>query len=446
MTKSVESAEIRNPLGTRDLNSYNVRIRKNIINSITNTFELFGAEPIETPIIERLNIVKNIYGEEFNKLVYQLNDQGDDLFLRYDLTLPCSRFIATNGIILGKYYQIGKVYRRDHPQFNKGRYREFYQADIDIIGEDYGQMLQEIEILTLLDTLLSDLIKDNYVIKVNHRQILYNMILLSNFHILQLNIVCSSIDKMDKLSIDDIIKELVEDKELPRENVNTLMNMIIDHNKCNSNIEKINMLKNNNIIDETLFQSMITLFDNINQNNIVLDMSLARGLDYYTGIIYEATYKNKNIMPSSIAAGGRYNKLIGNMSNKGDVPAIGLSLGIERLIVIIEKLKYFKDNKQNPFIYIGSIGKNMAIHRLKLCLLLRKSGIYAETNYKKNPKMRSQLNSVFNGGIPIMLILGEKEIKDGVVGVKIIDTEVQYDIKWDNIVDHVLDLKKDYFK
>lgn len=437
------TAEIRRPQGTRDFNGFDTRIRKDTINKITNIFENYGGEQIDTPVIERLQIVKNIYGGEFDKLVYELDDQGDKLFLRYDLTIPGVRFVANNGLKLFKRYQVGKVYRRDHPQISKGRYREFYQADFDIIGEDYGQMAQEIEMISLLNNVLQKTIGNHFIIKINHRQILFNMVLANGFKKEDCHTICSTIDKMDKLTKVELIKELVNDKGFPEENCNNLLQMLSNCNNSKIIIEKLNHLKQNNIIDTKLYDSLTILFNSIGNLNIEFDISLARGLDYYTGIVYEACCTNEYLISSSIAAGGRYDTLIGKMSNKGEIPAIGLSIGIERLIIIIEKLELYKDTVPTPTVFVASVGPDLTIPRIQLCLQLRNAGIYTETIYLANPKMRTQFKHVFENKIPYMLVIGENEIKNNTIRVKIIETKEQYDIDSNNIVDHIKKLCSD---
>ena len=435
------TVDIRNPQGTRDFNPHDTRIRKYIIDKITTIFKRYGGEQIDTPVIERLEIVKNIYGEEFDKLVYELDDQGDKLFLRYDLTVPCVRFIANNGLKLFKRYQVGKVYRRDHPQIAKGRYREFYQADFDIIGEDYGQMVQEIEMISLLDNIMKELINDSYTIKINHRQILFNMIIANGFEEKDINTVCSSIDKMDKLTKEEIMNELVNDKGFTEDSVSSLLQMISDCNNTKNHtiVDKLNNLKQNKIIDSILYDSLYILFTNIDNSRIIFDISLARGLDYYTGIVYEVCC-NKRLIASSIAAGGRYDSLIEKMSNKGKIPAIGLSIGIERLVIVIKKLKMYQDKPDVPSVFVASVGDDLTVHRIKLCLRLRNAGIHTETVYLKKPKMRSQFKHVFNNNIPYMLVIGEDEIKNNKVRVKIISENKQYDVSNNDIVEHIQNL------
>lgn len=169
---------IKSPKGTRVLNPENVYLREQLFSQIRKLFELYGCLPIDTPVIETFETVKNLYGEEFNKSVYTLDDDGGEkLILRYDLTLPCARYIINHGLVNFKRYQIGKVYRKDEPQISKGRLREFYQCDADFIGDDYGSMIQDTEILCLLKDILSDLIGNkNFIIRLNSKKILYDVL------------------------------------------------------------------------------------------------------------------------------------------------------------------------------------------------------------------------------------------------------------------------------
>lgn len=423
---------LQNPKGTRDFGPNDVLIREMIIGKIKKHFERYGGVPIDTPVMEYMKTVENMYGEEFNKLVYTLDDYGGEkLLLRYDLTVPCARYVANNGLILFKRYQIGKVYRRDNPQIYRGRYREFYQCDFDIIGTDYNQMLQELEIINLLDDVINDLIGSNtYTIKINNKNLLQQILTKCGVNLCDINIVCNVLDKLDKLSKDELVVELTG-KNIEQLVIQNIMNFINDI--VHSDKTELENLYKNEFIDEQMFISMSNFFKQFNSPTIKFDPLLARGMDYYTGLIYEVVYYDKNVMPSSIAAGGRYDGVLEKFSSKGHIPAIGVSIGVERIVTILEHNSFIV-NPPTPTIYVASVGNLSSMERIKLCIELRKQNLIVESSYLQNPKMRSQLDYVFYHNIPYMIVIGENEIKNNSVQIKDIKNKKQYTIQRNDIV------------
>lgn len=433
---------IKPPKGTRDMCSQDIAIRDDIISKIKHKFELYGGVPTDTPVIECMDVVKSLYGEEFNKLVYSLDADGEKLILRYDLTVPFARYVVNNGLINFKRYQIGKVYRRDDPQISKGRYREFLQADFDIIGTDYQTYVQDTEMLSLLNSILSNILGEStFKIKINNKKLLFDILVAINADRNDFNTICSSIDKLDKCDWDTIKSELINIKEIESKVIDGLTEYV-NIVKCEmSRIELLDILLNKKFITNETYEEMKTIFTNIDllglNNVIIFDPLLSRGLDYYTGIIYEAIYMNQEIMPSSIAAGGRYDNMLSELGNRGIIPAIGLSIGIERIATILEI-----NNKKIitiPQIFIATVGNNMAIQKLLLANELRQKDICIDYFYNKNPKMRQQLDYVFKTKIPYMIVIGDNEIKTGVVKFKNINENKEITINRENIVTHLQD-------
>lgn len=453
--RKINNVMIKNPCGTCDTPPNKMCMYKYIFDKLEKIFKKYDATQIDTPVIECLDIVKGIYGDEFNKLVYYVKSEDDnnvkeELILRYDLTVPLSRYIAANGLDNFRRYQIGKVYRKDKPQIYKGRFREFWQCDFDIIGEHNNLMLHETEIMSILVESLSSLIdKNKFKIIINDRTVLYYVLKTFDISHDLFNKVCAVLDKLDKLDksnmnnvITFIKKEL--DEILSTNSIDKLcefITILINMNNI-SPLEKLSELKKNKFIDSIIFDKLTAFFQYLIANEIyeyiTFDPLLARGLDYYTGLIYEAVYLDKNIMPSSIAGGGRYDGIIGKFKNK-HIPAIGLSIGIDRIITILEKNKRLDDNQlRNKYdIYIASVGKKMAGHRLKAALDLRKAGFNVKTNYKNNPKMRFQLDEVFNNMIPFMVVIGQNEIDNNIVQFKDINKNVQIELKRDDLSSHL---------
>lgn len=435
----MSSKLIANATGTRDLCGQDLLTRQKIISTIRSIFQNMDAVELDTPVIELRSVVDKLYGEDFNKLVYELVDHGEPNYvveetsdivaneiLRYDLTVPFARFCATNGVKSMRKYQIGKVYRRDKSNMQGGRYREFYQCDFDIVGDDMGSGIHDVEILDLLVRLMDTLLgKNNYKIKINHRQLLVNVLLFLQIESSLINSICSTIDKLDKHSWTEIISEL--DSKGVDQKTSLQLQTIFD--ACNSNDinEIFTQLEALAIDDGTTINSLRKLFSMLGslgiEHNFEFDLSLARGMDYYTGIIYEVVYLNKSIMPSTIAAGGRYDNMIGKLKNvepSVNIPTIGFSIGLERIARIIEQTNKDFCKELAPQIFVASIGSSDKVitERIKLCSELRSAGLNVIMSNKQNPKMGAQFDVVFNRNIKFMVIIGETEIDSGKIKVK----------------------------
>ncbi|KAK0576747.1 hypothetical protein LWI29_022688 [Acer saccharum] len=281
------------------------------------------------------------YGED-SKLIYDLADQGGELCsLRYDLTVPFARYVAMNGLTALKRHQIAKVYRRDNP--SKGRFREFYQCDFDIAGQ-YERMGPDFEIIKILTELLDELDIGDYEIKLNHRMLLDGMLEICGVPPEKFRTICSSIDKLDKQSFDQIKKEMVEEKGLTVETADKIGDFVKERGSPLVLLSKLKLegslfLENNS--SKLALDDLAIMFEALEKSKcidkVVFDLSLARGLDYYTGVIFEAVFKGATQV-GSIAAGGRYDNLIGMFGTK-QVPSVGVSLGIERVFTIMEQLQ-----------------------------------------------------------------------------------------------------------
>lgn len=422
------------PSGTRDFDPKDVLIREDLIERTKKHFMLYGGQPIETPVLESMRTVYGLYGEEFDKQVYHVNVNEEEeeeyvqLLLRYDLTVSWARYAASRGLQNFRRYQIGRVYRRDKPQVSRGRYREFYQADFDILGTDYGQMIHEAEILNLLSDILADLLgKDSYLIKINDRQVMESIFSKLGVPDEMFHGVCSTIDKLDKMSRDEIKDELLR-RGLNSETVTNILIFVDQVSQITTPEEVIAYLKTNDYAPGELISQMELLCGLLQPliGNFKFDLTLARGLDYYTGVVYEAVYRDQAVLSSSVAAGGRYDEMIGKLGNL-NVNAIGLSIGLERIVNILEK-KEANPIEIRPHVFVASVGKNMTPHRYRLCQELRHSGLIPEMVYTKNPKMRAQLDQVFER-IPYMIVIGGNEISAGTLKIKDVEqhTEIEMD-------------------
>lgn len=406
------------PLGTIDLSDNDINIRQNIYNKLKILFKKCGASELDTPVFELYDAVDKLYGDEFTKSVFTIKDGKQELFLRYDLTVPLARHVGMNGLTKFKRFQYGKVYRKDDPQIQKCRFREFHQMDYDIIGDDQQSGINDIEIIGTLINALS--LFDQFIIKINYKNIVIKMLQKCNIPESDYQKVFSAIDKLDKKSWNDVKIELFE-KQIDETSIQTLENYY--ELFCNSD-DIYNVLNNNDFLDDIVqkqLKNLMMFISNIKYNHIIIiDPFLIRGMDYYTGILFEVTYVDKNIMPSTIAAGGRYDNMIDNFSSKQHISAVGMSIGIDRLVKIIEK-KFVFDKNITPDIYIATVGNDYIVEKMSLLYKLREFGYYVITSELPNQKMRAHFKVIFedySSIIPIMIIIGENEVKNNTLTIK----------------------------
>ncbi|KAL5571772.1 hypothetical protein UlMin_021369 [Ulmus minor] len=408
------------PKGTRDFAKEQMAIRKKAFSIIEDVFEKHGATALDTPVFELRETLMGKYGED-SKLIYDLADQGGELLsLRYDLTVPFARYVAMNGITSFKRYQIAKVYRRDNP--SKGRFREFYQCDFDIAGT-YENMGPDFEVIKILTELLDKLNLGDYEIKLNHRKLLDGMLEICGVPPEKFRTICSSIDKLDKQPFEQIKKEMVEEKGLSVETADKIGGFVKERGAPLELIYKLKQegskfLENGSSIDA--LSDLGILFSALDKakciSRVVFDLSLARGLDYYTGVIYEAVFKG-GTQVGSIAAGGRYDNLIGMFGTK-QVPAVGVSLGIERVFTILEQLQ--KEQNQTTRatkteVLVSILGDDLD-QAAELAGELWDADV--KTEFLVNKRLNKHFDRAKESKIPWMVIVGEREIKEGTVRLK----------------------------
>jgi len=426
--------------GARDFYPDQMAIREVAFNKITAVFKRHGAVSIDTPVFELRETLTGKYGED-SKLIYDLADQGGELLsLRYDLTVPFARYVALNSIAAIKRYHIAKVYRRDQPQMNRGRFREFFQCDFDIAGA-YSTMVPDAEVLKVLVEILDDLSLGEYEVKLNHRKLLDAMLDIAGVPPQKFRPICSAIDKLDKEPWEVVRAEMIEEKGLPADVADRIGEFVILRGKPMDLLNKLTDEAEGHakhplaIHPESAaaLAELKILFEFLEGMDalgpIVFDLSLARGLDYYTGVIYEAVLLGGNV--GSIAAGGRYDKLVGMFSGK-EVPAVGVSIGIERVFAIMEAQMRAEAAAANGTIretetqvLVASIGNGLQKKRMELASKLWAAGVKAEFGFKPNPKMADQLGFALKAGIPYMVLFGEDEISRGVVKLKDLDAGIE---------------------
>ncbi|KAM7141103.1 histidine--tRNA ligase, mitochondrial isoform 1-T1 [Molossus nigricans] len=440
---------IKTPKGTRDLSPQQMVVREKILDVIVSCFKRHGAKGLDTPAFELKEMLTEKYGED-SGLIYDLKDQGGELLsLRYDLTVPFARYMAMNKLKKMKRYHVGKVWRRESPTIVQGRYREFCQCDFDIAGE-FDPMIPDAECLKIICEILSGLQLGDFLIKVNDRRILDGMFAICGVPESKFHTVCSSIDKLDKISWKDVRHEMVAKKGVAPE----VADRIGDYVQCHGGLSLLEQMFQDprltqskqaleGLGDLKLLFEYLTLFGIAEK--ISFDLSLARGLDYYTGVIYEAVLvqtpaqaEDDLLNVGSVAAGGRYDGLVGMFNPKGHkVPCVGLSIGVERIFSILEqRMKTFgeKIRTTETQVFVATPQKNFLRERLKLIAELWDAGIKAELLYKNNPKLLTQLHYCENMGIPLVVIIGEQELKEGVIKLRSVASREEVAIKRENLV------------
>lgn len=440
---------IEPPKGTRDFSPVEMTLRKEIIDRIEKVFQSFGASTIQTPVFERKDLLLGKYGDQ-QKLVYDLADQGGtELSLRYDLTVPLARYVATHSKTNFKRYCIDRVYRRDNPSISQGRFREFYQCDYDILGK-YDSMVPDAEVIACVSTILNTF-DFKYTIKINDKRLL-DYILLKKCHVPidKLSTTCSSIDKLDKESWIDISSEL-KSKGLTEESIELIGQYVLIKGNPNDTLK----LLCQQIPDEEIkpvFDELKLLFSYLTNYNILnvitLDMSLARGLSYYTGIIFEAVViENGNQPGGSIAGGGRYDNLINMFAKNRSIPAVGASIGIERIFAYMNKKDLTKSKKiRLADVYIAmvlpktndqlirkSIIEKQRKAMMQVSSILRNHEFRVEMSYVSNQDFKAIFSETSKNNIPYVVIVAENELDSGNIIVKNVETREQQIVKLEEV-------------
>ncbi|XP_077165709.1 histidine--tRNA ligase, cytoplasmic-like [Paroedura picta] len=440
---------LKTPKGTKDFNPTQMAIREKIFSTIISCFKRHGAVAIDTPVFELKAILMENHWEE-SKLVYDLKDQGgEELSLRYDLTVPFARYLAMNKISKFKRYHIAKVYRRDQPSMTQGRYREFYQCDFDIAGQ-YDPMIPDSECLKVIHEILSALECGEFLIKVNDRRILSGIFKTCGVPDTKFETACSTLDKLGKVSWEEVRREMIQEKGLLPEAVEGIGQYIqlsggwhLIHQLCQDPKLSKSQLAMEGLEDMKLLYEYLSIFGIIDQ--VSLDLSLARGLDYYSGLIYEAFLLDqpsgghkKPLHVNSVAGGGRYDGLAASFGHK--VPCVGVSIGVERLFSIIDqKLEMSKEKiyAKETQVLVAAAQKNFLAGRMKLISELWDSGIKAEMFYMKSPKLLNQLQYCEETGIPLVAIIGQREVNDGVVKLRDVATRKEIDVPKENLIEEI---------
>ena len=411
----------------------------NIKKVIEETYLSYGFYPLDTPVIESSDVLLAKAGGETEKQIYRFTKGDNDLSLRFDLTVPLAKYVAKRYNELTfpfKRYQIGKVYRGERPQ--KGRFREFYQCDIDVIGDESLSIMFDAEMPSIIYDIFKKLNIGDFVIRLNNRKVLGGF-----FEYLELTGIITDIlriiDKLEKIGIDKVIKEL-EELSISKDKIDKIISFI---SIKGSNDNKIKLLKNMNIANETFINGLNELetvvntmkLMGINEDNFEIDLTIARGLDYYTGTVYETILKDyPNI--GSVCSGGRYDDLAGFYTDK-KLPGVGISIGLTRLfdqlldnnIINIEEAS-ITDILIVPFCedyeYIFKIYNTLKNNNIKVAIC------YMDKGFKQKMKYANKIN------VKYTILIGEDEIKENVVTLKNMVTGEQEKISIEELLEKKL--------
>ena len=399
--------------GTRDFLPEDMAKRNFALKIIRETFERFGYDMIDTPAIEYAETLLGKYGEEGSKLVYQFKDNGKrDIALRYDQTVPFARLIAANWQKLPmpfKRYQVSKVWRADKPA--RGRYREFTQCDIDFIGTD--SPLADAEIAIVIFQTIKDLGFEKFTLTVNDRRIINQIFRNFNVPETEYGFVLRTLDKLEKIGEDAIRKEL--ETRLDSKMVASLLQVLIQRE---SNEEIMESLAS---YDCQAFKQFLSFCEAYGmEGKLKIDLSLARGLDYYTGVIFEAAIDDVNV--GSVCGGGRYDDLCGMFSKK-KFSGTGVAFGFDRLVLAMEELGLLSKVSLSPEVLVINFPETIR-DSIKLSKELQSLGINTEL-YIETAKLTKQMKYANQKGIPFVVIYGEEEQKSDEVTIKIMKTGIQ---------------------
>ncbi|MBO9200448.1 MULTISPECIES: histidine--tRNA ligase [Niastella] len=438
------------PQGTRDFGPEEVRKRQYIFNTIRSVFELYGFQPLETPAMENMETLMGKYGEEGDKLIFKILNNGlndpknqdksrsgfekvmegknskdlTERALKYDLTIPFARYVAMNHGQLTfpfKRYQIQPVWRADRPQ--RGRYREFYQCDADVVGSK--SLLNEVELVNIYNEVFTQLGLTGYELRINSRKILAALAEFCGGADKMIDIT-TAIDKLDKIGLDKVKEELAQ-RGLNEEQINTIEKYLLIDGSNEEKLNQIELLLGHLEIGKQGIEELEIVNresgPGLAGSNLIIDFTLARGLNYYTGIIFEAKAP-ATVKMGSIGGGGRYDDLTG-LFGVPNIPGVGISFGVDRIYDVLKDLDLFPEGvytgTQVLFFNMGVAESSKAFSTMQL---LRKQGVRCEL-YHEQAKMDKQFKYAEKKNIGFIVIIGSTEVQNNTGVVKNLKTGTQ---------------------
>lgn len=429
------------PKGTRDFSPLEVIKRNYIFSIVKKHFQTFGFQPIETPAFENSSTLMGKYGDEGDRLIFKILNSGDfiskvddvtyssknsssitpkisEKALRYDLTVPFARYVVQHQNEIDfpfKRYQIQPVWRADRPQ--KGRFREFYQCDADVVGSN--SLLQEIELVQLYDAIFSELKLEGSNIKLNNRKILAGIaeVIGAKNNLINFTV---ALDKLDKIGEEGVKKEMLA-KGISEEAIEKASPLFSLSGSNKKQLDELQYILSSSEVGTKGVEELRFIIENIEEiglqsASLSIDVTLARGLNYYTGAIFEVAAP-EGVQMGSIGGGGRYDDLTGIFGMK-DVSGVGISFGLDRIYLVMEELNRFPEAiDQSLQVLCVNFGEKEGLAALKLVGQLRKAGIKADL-YPSNAKMQKQMKYANNRNVPFVILLGEEELQNGSFVVK----------------------------
>ena len=442
------------PQGTRDFSATVVNKRNYILSTIKSVFELYGFEPLETPAMENLETLMGKYGEEGDKLIFKILNNGinnpkniekstlgfekaligkssselTERALKYDLTIPFARYVAMNQGKLTfpfRRYQIQPVWRADRPQ--KGRYREFTQCDADIVGST--ALLNEVELANIYHQVFMQLGLSGYTLKINSRKILSALAQLCGGAEKMMDITIA-IDKLDKIGLDKVKEELIE-RNLSPEQISIIEKYLLIAGTNEEKLAQIKSLVGNLAIGKEGINEVAFLFQQTSNVNLAIDFTLARGLNYYTGIIFEAKAPAE-VQMGSIGGGGRYDDLT-SLFDVPDIAGVGISFGVDRIYDVMEELQLFpNDIEKGSKAIFFNMGEAESLFAFSVMQQLRAKGVSCEM-FHEFSKIAKQFSYAEKKNIEYAIIIGSKEIEDKQCLVKNLSSGVQEVVTLENL-------------
>lgn len=437
------------PKGTRDFNSETVAKRNYISETIKKQFQVYGFQPIETPSFENSETLMGKYGDEGDRLIFKILNSGEYLkkisdddynsrsesvitskisekALRYDLTVPFARYVVHHQNEIDfpfKRYQIQPVWRADRPQ--KGRYREFYQCDADVIGST--SLFQEVEFIQLYDGVFTALNLKGVTIKINNRKILSGIaeVIGAQDKLIDFTV---ALDKLDKIG-EEKIKEEMLGKGISQDGIDKLQPLFGLSGDFGSQIKSLKKILSTSVvglkgIEELEYINIAISELKLKTANLQLDVTLARGLNYYTGAIFEVSAPD-GVSMGSVGGGGRYDDLTGIFGLK-NISGVGISFGLDRIYLVLEELGLFPESvKENTKVLFINFGKDEALESLKAITRLRAEGVNAELYpdlITSGKQMKKQMNYANKREIPFVVLVGEEELKANLFTLKNMST------------------------
>lgn len=424
------------PKGTRDFSPTEVAKRDYIVHTIKKHFEVYGFQPIETPSFENSETLLGKYGEEGDRLIFKILNSGDfiskvddvtyssknsasltpkitEKALRYDLTVPFARYVVMHQNEIDfpfKRYQIQPVWRADRPQ--KGRFREFYQCDADVVGTN--SLLQEVELVQLYDAVFTDLGLKGVTIKINNRKILSGITEAIGIQHLLVDFTVA-LDKLDKIGEEGVKKEMLA-KGISEQAIARAAPLFAMSGTPSEQLGQLKTLLSNSELGMTGVSELEEIIATVEKlglqsAQLQLDVTLARGLNYYTGAIFEVSAP-KGVKMGSIGGGGRYDDLTGIFGLK-DVSGVGISFGLDRIYLVLEELDLFPETLSKSIdVLCINFGTSEALAAMQLVNQLRANGIKAEV-YPTDAKMQKQMKYANNSQVPYVVLIGEQELSKG---------------------------------